>query len=399
MNEPSGWSEIGWGWDTCAIRSFLKPWGETGFAGEGGTIEPRAPGEPKRFRNRERKIPLNMTCKFCFVFSLFLSLLLLAGCGGGGGKKVIRVGHGLPEDHPIHQALLEVQAHLRENGVETLEVRIFPNNQLGSSVDHVQMISAGQIDAGVISAAGMARMVPELNVLNLPFLFRDTDHMREVVRSEKGKELLAYLEPRNMFGYGFFTAGSRNIMAKRPVLRPEDLSGLNIRVMESNMLVSTIRAMGGSPVSMDMAEVYGALQQGVIDGWENNPPTAYFFRMNETGANHFSWTNHLIIPDVVVASAALRQRLTEDEFGALEAAFLHAIEKQWENWEVFTAESIRQLQEAGMVFHEVNEEAFRARVEGIYTSSYERYGADFRRLTEAIRNYGLNANPSGETDR
>lgn len=321
-----------------------------------------------------------LACLFCLA-----GIMLIAGCGGGSGAAIVRIGHGLPEDHPVHLALLDVRNYLAENGATDIDVRIYPNNQLGSSVDQVQLISSGEIEAGVVSAAALARTVPEMNVLNLPFLFRDTEHQREALHGLFGEKLLASLAKERMFGIGFFTAGTRNLMMKKAVRTPEDLAGLNVRVMESNMLVETIRAMGGSPVSMDMGEVYSALQQGVIDGWENNPPTAHFYRMAETGANHFTWTRHLIIPDVIVATERLRERLTEEQFALLEEAFAYAITKQWKDWETFTRESVASLEEQGMRFYEIDDDAFRARVEPVYEQAFARYGSEFRALVEEAR--------------
>lgn len=323
------------------------------------------------------------------VFAAFGSLLFHGCAGGSDSAQVVSVAHGLPEDHPVHQALLEAQKFLDDQAAADVRLRIFPNNQLGSSVELAQMISQGNIDVGVISAASVARIVPELNLLSMPFLFRGLDHQREVLRGEVGEEVLGFLRNRNMFGLGYFTAGSRNIMTKGKAVRtPEDMAGLKIRVMESSVLVDTINAMGGSPVAMDMGEVYSALQQGLLDGWENNPPTAYFFRIHETGANQFSWTHHLMVPDVVVASAALEDRLSETQLENLIAAFDRAVEKQWEEWDAFTEKSVAEMKEAGVEFHELDTSVFQSRVDGIYERAFERYGENFRRLADEIRQPG-----------
>lgn len=312
--------------------------------------------------------------------------VFFAGCGGAGDIQTISIAHGLPEDHPVHQALLEAREYLVENDVTDLQLRIFPNNQLGSSVELAQMISQGNVDVGVISAASVARVAPEFNLLSLPFLFRDDQHQQQVLNGPIGEEVLEFLREREMFGLGYFSAGSRNIMTKgKAVKAPEDLAGMKIRVLESAVLVETISAMGGSPVAMDMGEVYSALQQGLLDGWENNPPTAYFYRIHETGTDQFSWTHHLMVPDVVVASGRLETRLTEEQMEHLKAAFARAVEKQWESWSEFTDESVAALEAEGVRFHELDTAPFQARVTSIYDRAFDRHGEDFRRLVEAIR--------------
>jgi tripartite ATP-independent transporter DctP family solute receptor len=312
-------------------------------------------------------------------------LLMTSGCQSEDHYNIIRIGHPLPENHPLHQALLTVKEHMDLKGMDDLDIRIYPNGQLGSAADHVYMIKSGYIQAGVFSAATLSGSIPMMNVFSMPFLFRDTEHMRATLDGEPGQEMLRYLNDHNMFGFGYFTAGSRNIISKEPILKPGDMAGKKIRVMESNILVQIIQAMGGSAVVMSTGDIYSALQQGVLDGWENNPPTAWFFRMHETGAVHFSWTRHLIIPDVILASTTLRDRLTDEQFSILEDAFRIAIDQQWKDWDTFTRNSIENLENEGMQFHNVDEQAFQDAVKVVYEHAFDRYGEEFRSMVEKFQ--------------
>jgi len=312
-------------------------------------------------------------------------VVMISGCVSDDQSNIIRIGHPLPEDHPLHQALLTVKELMAQKGMDELDIRIYPNGQLGSAADHVYMIKSGYIQAGVFSAATLSGSIPMMNVFSMPFLFRDTEHMREALEGEPGQEMLRYLNDHNMFGFGYFTAGSRNIITKEPILKPEDLAGKNIRVMESNILVQIIQAMGGSAVVMSTGDIYSALQQGVLDGWENNPPTTWFFRMHETGAIHFSWTRHLIIPDVILASTTLRDQLTDEQFSTLEEAFRFAVDQQWKDWDAFTRTSVENLKNEGMQFHDVDEQAFRDAARIVYEQAFDRYGEEFRSMVEKFQ--------------
>ena len=150
-------------------------------------------------------------------------------------------------------------------------------------------------------------------------------------------------------------------------------------------MVDTLGAMGASAQPMGQGEVYSALQTGVLDGWENNPPTALTFKMYETGCTHFAWTRHLAVPDLVVAGKAFWEGLAPGARAAIAPAVAATVGKQRELWREGEEQAVEALKTAGMTFSEVDREAFAARVEPLYEEYYRKYGEAFEGLCREIR--------------
>lgn len=328
-----------------------------------------------------------------WLVSLVLTTIGLSGCGGpegehaAVGKSIIKVATVLPADHPSTEALDFFKRRMAEVSGETIEVRIFPNGQLGSATEALEALRAGNLEMTMASVAPLASFVPEVNVLSMPFIFRSKPHEYAVLDGAVGQRLTAGLAANDFVTLSFFDAGSRNIMTKpRPVTTPEDLKGLKIRVMSSKLMVDTINALGASATPMSQGEVYSALQTGVIDGWENNPQTALSFKMYETGCIYFSWTRHLAVPDFLLVSKAYYDGLSEQQREWLDQVGRETTMKQRELWQASTQESIQALKAAGMEFNEVaNRQALIDQVEGLYEEYYEKHGAEFREICEQIR--------------
>jgi len=267
-----------------------------------------------------------------------------------------------------------------------LDVKLFPNGVLGNATECVESLRTGNLEMSVVSAAPLSQFAVELNALTMPFLFRDSDHQYAVVDGEIGQTLGASLEETGVGCLGFFDAGSRNVMTKTgPIEGPDDLVGMKIRVMTSKLMMDTLNAMGASAQAMGQGEVYSALQTGVLDGWENNPPTALTFKMHETGCTYFAWTRHLAVPDLVVVDQDFLDSLSENARQAIEQAVTETIARQRELWRQGEQDAILALEEAGMTFHPVDREVFAARVEPLYEEYYEKYGEEFERLCREIR--------------
>ena len=319
-------------------------------------------------------------------------LLALAAAIGGCGRKpdngaaVLKVASALPQEHPSSKALAFFQNTLNEISGGQIEVRLFLNGQLGSTIETLESCQCGNIEAVYTSAASLAQFAPRLNVFCMPFIFRDTEHAYAVLDGPVGNEIAAPLKDIGLRHLGYFDAGSRNIMTKRgPVQTPEDLRGMKIRVMESHLMISTVNAVGALAVAMAQGDVYGALQTGVLDGWENNPQTAMSFRMHETGCRFFAWTRHFSIPDMLIVSNAFYERLTPAQQQWVDQAARDTVVYQWQLWQENNAVVIKELEAEGMVFNTVDRDAFEARVRPIYEQSYAKYGPEFEAICRRIQ--------------
>ena len=195
------------------------------------------------------------------------------------------------------------------------KLQMFPGGVLGAEKEMVEQTQVGAIQIARISLGPLGPVVPEVNVFNMPFVFRDEAHMREVIDGPIGQELLDKItaSPARLVGLAWMDGGSRSLYTKKPVRKTDDLKGQKIRMMGNPLFVDTMNAMGGNGISMGYGEVFSALQTGVIDGAENNPPSLFTANHFKAGTKYYTQTNHLIIPEILVMSKVTWDKLTPAE--------------------------------------------------------------------------------------
>lgn len=328
---------------------------------------------------------------------LVLVVLMILSCGDRRDEQqspsskgikpvVLKVASVLPADHPTSRALDFFKSRIAELSGNAIEVKLFFNSQLGNAEEGIQNCQNGNIEMAFASAAFVAQFVPEYNALGMPFIFRDKAHEFAVVDEEIGKRLSQKLESIGLMNLCYFDAGSRNIMTKKgPITKPEDLKGMKIRVMSSKIMVDSINALGASAISMSQGEVYGALQTGVIDGWENNPPTTLSFKMYETGCIYYASTRHLAVPDMLLINTKVYQGLSEEHRAMIEQVSRETVHKQRELWKEDEKGAIDTLKENGMLFNDVDLTLFSPLVAPVYDEAYAKYGAEFEEICKSIK--------------
>ena len=213
---------------------------------------------------------------------LFGVVFLFTGCKSDSNVRIIRLGHGLDVTHSVHQAMLQTDVYLNELSQGKMRLQIYPNQQLGSERECLELLQIGSLDMTKVSGAVLENFAPKLRIFGLPFLFDNKDHLFKVLDGTIGKELLKEGEEYWLKGVGFYDSGSRSFYTKeRPVEQPEDLEGLKIRVQESVSAFDMVKQLGASPTPISWGELYTALQQGVVDVAENNLPSFYLSRHYE----------------------------------------------------------------------------------------------------------------------
>lgn len=264
-----------------------------------------------------------------------------------------------------------------------LNIEILDGSQLGGERDYIEGMMLGSIQMAQVSTAPVAGFIPEFDLFSLPYLLRDTDHFKAVVSGPVGAKFNELAEARGLKILAWFDNGYRNVFNKvRPVTTPEDMAGLKIRVMESPLMVNTVNAMGGSATPMSYAELYTALEQGVLDGGENAAGNVLNDRFYEV-SKYLSMTQHFRPPGIVAISMGTWNGLTDEQRQVLaeEAARL-------QDYEIaLTAEvgakALDELRAKGMEINEVNVEAFRERMGPVYEDFKSKHGPD---LLEAVQN-------------
>ncbi|HIL72438.1 MAG TPA: DctP family TRAP transporter solute-binding subunit, partial [Verrucomicrobia bacterium] len=187
---------------------------------------------------------------------------------------ILKLAHVLDPSHPVHQAIEFMADRLAEKSGQTMTIEIFANGQLGSETESIEQLQRGALAMVKTSTAAMEGYIGEMALFGLPYLFRDEDHYWKTLNGEVGKELLNLGGEVGIKGLNYYESGSRSFYTiDKAILRPEDLAGKKIRVMRSKMAMDLISQLGGAPTPIPFGELYTALQQGMVDGAENNPPT------------------------------------------------------------------------------------------------------------------------------
>jgi tripartite ATP-independent transporter DctP family solute receptor len=294
---------------------------------------------------------------------VFILLLAFTSCIGPLDEKELKLAHGLPTDHPVHQAMEFMGQRVRELSGGKLDVKVYPSEQLGSEQQCVELVQIGSLAITKVSAAVMESFVEEYKVLGLPYIFKSKEHAFHVFDGDIGNELLLSSTRKWIRGLTFYDAGSRSFYTKnKPIEHPDDLSGMKIRVMASVTAVGMIRALGGSATPISWGELYTALQSGVVDGAENNPPSLYTSRHYEV-CKYYSLDEHTTIPDVLVISEVVWNKLSEQEREWIQQAADESAVLQRKLWAESEAKSLEEVQKAGVVINYPNKEPFIQKVQ------------------------------------
>ncbi|MRH99000.1 DctP family TRAP transporter solute-binding subunit, partial [Kriegella sp. EG-1] len=238
--------------------------------------------------------------------------------------------------------------HSKSDG--NLQLKIFPDGQLGSEREALELLQIGSIAMTKVSASALSNFAPEYQITVIPYLFRDSEHLFNNLEGEVGQQLLEGGTEYLLRGICFYDAGARSFYTKdRPVHSPSDLDGLKVRVQNDQMSVDMANTLGASATPMAFGELYTALQQNVVDGAENNIPSF-------VSSNHFEvckyyiFDEHTMVPDVVIIGTKFWDLLSDQEKGWLEAAAQESVVKQKQYWAETVAENMKMLKEAGVEF-------------------------------------------------
>jgi len=276
-------------------------------------------------------------------------MLLVAGCGTEQDTLVLRLAHGLDSSHPVHRGMERMSELVEEKSDGTMRVVIYPNEQLGTERETMELLQIGSLDITKVSAAIMENFIPVYSIFSVPFLFYDAEHMKEVLDGPIGQRILNAAEPFRVRGLCYYDAGSRSFYTNgRPIETPEDLRGLSIRVMESATAIRMVNTLGGSATPISFGELYTALQQGVVSGAENNPPSFYLSRHYEV-SEYYSMSEHSSVPDVLLISTHTWENvLNEEQREIVSEAAQESVPYQRKLWAESSERSLMAVKEAGV---------------------------------------------------
>lgn len=296
----------------------------------------------------------------------FLSVIFLISCSYTEGKRTIKLAHGLDINHSVHKAMVKMGEDLEKISGGKMSLKIYPSQQLGTERECLELLQIGSLDMTKVSAGVMENFSPKMKIFGLPFLFRDRQHSFNVLDGPIGKQLLDESEKYWLKGLGYYDAGSRSFYTKnKPIHTPDDLAGLKIRVMESVTAMKMVRSLGGSPTPISWGELYTSLQQGVVDGAENNPPSFYLSRHYEV-CKFYTLDEHTVLPDVLILGTHVWNSLTEQEKNWLQKAVDNSVKYQRKLWAAAEEEAIAEVQKAGVKIIRPDKTLFSKKVGSLY---------------------------------
>ena len=300
------------------------------------------------------------------IVLLFILISTFLGCEIQSDVKTLRLGHGLDVSHSVHKAMVKMGEDLLKRSGGKLKLEIYPSQQLGTERECLELLQIGSLDMTKVSVGVLENFAPKMKVLGLPFLFRDRQHSFNVLDGPIGEMLLNDGEKYWLKGLGYYDAGSRSFYTmNKPIEKPEDLVGEKIRVMESATAVNMVKALGGSPTPISWGELYTSLQQGVVDGAENNPPSFYLSRHYEV-CKYYSLDEHTVLPDVLLMGTYVYDKLNKQERKWLKEAVAESVKYQRILWAEAEEEALREVQKAGVQVIRPDKSLFAEKVKGIF---------------------------------
>jgi tripartite ATP-independent transporter DctP family solute receptor len=287
-----------------------------------------------------------------------------------------------PEGYPNVVAMQNLGKKLEAATKGAITLKMFPGGVLGDEKSMIEQAQAGGIDILRTSLGTVGPVVPEVNVFNMPFVFRDEAHMRKVIDGPIGAELLQKItdSSANLVALGWMDGGTRNLYTKKPVRKPADLGGQKIRMMGNPLFVDTMNAMGGSGISMGFGELFSAMQTGVVDGAENNVPS-YVSQNHFSVAKYYDLTGHLIIPEIFVFSKVKWAKLSAEDQTLIKKLAREAQMEQRQLWDKRVAMDTARMKAAGVtIVADVDKQAFFKATQPVR----DKYGAAYADLIKRI---------------
>lgn len=326
-----------------------------------------------------------------FARAVSVAGAIMLGCGALGPlaaqqNLTLKSADVHPKGYPTVEAVERMGAKLEKATNGRLKIQVYPSMQLGGEKEFLEQAQVGALAMARVSVGVMGPIIPELNVLNLPYLFRDAAHMHKVVDGEIGDELLGKItanEKTGLIGIAWMDGGARNVYDKqRPIAKMEDLKGLKIRTMGNPMFVQMMNEMGGNGVAMGYDQLINGLQTGVVDGAENNEPS-YSTGQHYNYAKYYSLTEHLMIPEILVFSKRVWNTLSPDDQKLIKKLGKEAQAEQRALWQEMVKKALADMKANNVVITEVTPEE-KKRFQAAVKPVWDKFGADHKAMIERI---------------
>jgi tripartite ATP-independent transporter DctP family solute receptor len=303
---------------------------------------------------------MEITMKFKSTIIASIGVACLLTAMAASAQTILKAADVHPVGYPNVVAIESLGKKLEAATNGKFKLQMFPGGVLGGEKEMIEQTQVGAINILRTSLGPLGPVVPDVNVFNMPFVFRNEAHMRAVIDGPIGQEILDKItnSTSKMVALGWMDGGSRSLYTKKIVKTPADLKGQKVRMMGNPLFVDTMNAMGGNGIAMGYGEVFSALQTGVLDGAENNPPSMFTSNHYNAGAKFYAQTNHLIIPEIFVMSKVTWDKFSKDEQALVKKFSKEAQLEQRALWDKSVAEYTSKLKAAGVEFVAVDQKPF-----------------------------------------
>ena len=313
-----------------------------------------------------------------FVFFIFIS------CSNRESSTVIKLAHSLDVSHPVHRAMVFMSEKVKEKSGGKMIVDIYPGGQLGNERELIELLQIGSLAMTKVSTAPLEGFIPDMKIFGMPYLFQDDQHRWNVLNGPIGKKLLVSGESYFLKGMCYYDAGSRSFYTKnRPIKTPSDLKGMKIRVQKSQTSINMVKSLGGPATPIPWGELYTSLQQGVVDGAENNPPSFHLSKHYEV-CKFYSLDEHTSIPDVLIMSTHVWSSLSQNEKIWLQTSIDESVIYQKKLWLQATKEALDKIKNSGVEVIYPDKKLFQESVKSMY-DNYK--NESFYKLIGKIKNH------------
>jgi tripartite ATP-independent transporter DctP family solute receptor len=322
------------------------------------------------------------------LLSFGIAFAALGAAMGGSHaqqKVVLKASDVHANDYPTVVAVVDMGKKLAAATNSRITVQMYPSMQLGGEKETIEQTQVNAIQLTRASVGALGPVIPDLNVFNLPFLFRDTAHMQAVIDGPIGQELLDKVTNNakaGLVGLCWMDAGARSLYdTKKPIKTIGDLHGMKFRVMGNPMFVDMMNALGGNGIAMGYDQVFNALQTGVVDGAENNPPS-FVFDNHYQAAKYFTLTEHLIVPEILVMSKKSWDALSKEDQALVKNYAREAQLEERKLWNEYEAKAIAKAKAAGVQIIPVKDKTpYQQAVKPVW----DKYGPQFADLIKRIQ--------------
>lgn len=318
-----------------------------------------------------------------FLSSLCIAIPALAVSSHALAAKVtLKLAHNLDQSHVVHQALAQMAKEVQEKSNGDLRIRIYPSGQMGGPRETIELIQNDALDMTKASASEMESFVKEFSVFSCPYLFDNDEHFKKVLYGSVGREITDKTQKSGFSVVASYVAGTRSFYAKKPIHSPADMKGMKIRVVSTPTTNKLIELLGGSPAPIPFGEVYTAIQQGVIDGAENNIPSYNQTRHVEV-AKYYIEDQHTSVPDYLIISNKTWEKLDDSQRKILEDAAKNSEIYQQKLWDEEVAKSRTEAEKSGATFIQVDKKPFRDALVPLYEDFTK--NPDLAKIIESIK--------------